>query len=434
MSVLTRGLASIRSFLGRNHGSVLPMFGLLILPLMGAVGAAVDYSRANSVKANLQGSLDSALIAGAKDGSSTWMQKALDMFNANVVPHGSVVSAPTFTQTSGGGYAGTAQATLSTAFFGLFGVSSLQISVSSAVSGPSDGDESCLLTLDHGQQLSHVSLTFGGAPNIVMAGCAIRSNTSMNCNGHSGGANASIAAGTVSSCSNPYGSARVVPDIYTPLADRITKVCGSSRAGLTWTANGNIPARPGLITITTSNNYTEYHVCGDLTLTGSGYLTGTGLTSDSVIVVENGGITLDNRAAIRTDRTTIVLTGNNNFPSSISYPNGNGNSASMILSPSRDPNNPWQGVSIYQDPSLTRNVDNTWGPSATFNADGVVYLPNSNMLMRGIAGSADYHCTKVVTNSLLTDGAVDFNFQQNRDGCTAIGMKQWTDVPVHLTQ
>jgi len=433
MLVLTRVVARFRSFLSRNDGSVLPMLALLTLPLMGAVGAAIDYSRANSVKANLQASLDSALVAGAKDGSANWTQKALDMFNANVVPKGSVVAAPSFTQTSGGGYAATVHATLNTDFFGVFGVSSLQISVSSAVSGPSDGDESCLLTLDHGQPLSHVSLTFGGAPNIVMAGRAIRSNTSMNCNGHSGGANASIAAGTVNSCSNPYGNARIVPDIYTPLADKITTVCGSLRVGLTWTAGG-VPVKPGLITVTTSNNYTEYHVCGDLTLTGSGYLTGSGLTSDSVIIVENGSITLDDKAAIKTDRTTIVLTGNNNFSSSINYPNGNGKSASMILEPSRDPANPWQGVAIYQDPKLTKNVDNTWGPSATFNADGVVYLPNSNTLMRGIAGSANYRCTKVVLNTLLTDGAVDFNFAQNKEGCTAIGMKQWTDIPIHLTQ
>src|SRR5262249_6124796 len=156
--------------------------------------------------------------------------------------------------------------------FNVFGVSSLQITASSAVSGPSQGDESCILTLDKGQPLSHVGFTFGGAPNIVMTGCAIRSNTSMNCNGHTSGANSSIAAGTVSTCSNPYSNARVVPDIYADLASKITTVCGSSRVGLTWTA-GSIPSGSGIVTVT-NGTYTEYHVCGDLTLTGSGYLTG----------------------------------------------------------------------------------------------------------------------------------------------------------------
>jgi predicted XRE-type DNA-binding protein len=48
------------------------------------MGAAVDYSRANSVKASLQAALDSAVLAGAKDGTSKWLTTASNTFNGNV--------------------------------------------------------------------------------------------------------------------------------------------------------------------------------------------------------------------------------------------------------------------------------------------------------------------------------------------------------------
>ena len=40
-------------YLQDRRGSVAPMFALAVIPVFGLVGAAVDYSRANSIKAGL---------------------------------------------------------------------------------------------------------------------------------------------------------------------------------------------------------------------------------------------------------------------------------------------------------------------------------------------------------------------------------------------
>ena len=48
-----------------ESGSVATVFALALLPITLAVGAAVDYSRANSVKSALQGALDAAVLAAA---------------------------------------------------------------------------------------------------------------------------------------------------------------------------------------------------------------------------------------------------------------------------------------------------------------------------------------------------------------------------------
>jgi Flp pilus assembly protein TadG len=50
-------------FTARRDGSVLPLFAILLVPLVALIGAAVDYSRANNVRTGLQGALDSALHA-----------------------------------------------------------------------------------------------------------------------------------------------------------------------------------------------------------------------------------------------------------------------------------------------------------------------------------------------------------------------------------
>jgi hypothetical protein len=179
----------------------------------------------------------------------------------------------------------------------------------------------------------------------------MRSNTSIDCTGHGSGAAATIAAGLVSRCSNPQQYAKVVADIYSPLASNITPQCGLLRLNTTWIV-GVLPI--GIKGPFSQNGYTVYHVCGDLTLSGSGYLLGDSAPgSDSVVIIENGSLTLANNASINTARTTIVLTGSNAYASSINFPKGAGKVASLALSPSMSNTNPWQGVSLYQNPSLT---------------------------------------------------------------------------------
>jgi hypothetical protein len=138
-----------------------------------------------------------------------------------------------------------------------------------------------------------------------------------------------------------------VPDIYAELAVNITKQC-SAWPGVTWVP-GTVPPSPKVVTLM-KPTHTEHHVCGDLTLSGSGDLTGGG--ADTVIVIENGRLILDGNASIQTSRVAFVLTGDNTKPSEIEFPNGNGHAASLTLSPSTGVNNPWRGVSVYQDPAL----------------------------------------------------------------------------------
>jgi Flp pilus assembly protein TadG len=82
--------------LARRDGSVVSTFALALVPLVGLVGAVVDYSRASNMRVSLQTTLDAALLAGARDGSTNWVNVATNVFQANVRAKGGTVATPVF--------------------------------------------------------------------------------------------------------------------------------------------------------------------------------------------------------------------------------------------------------------------------------------------------------------------------------------------------
>jgi len=171
-------------------------------------------------------------------------------------------------------------------------------------------------------------------------------------------------------------------------------------------------------------------VIGNLSVSGTGDLTGSAPATDVVIVIENGSLIVDDKATINTARTAIVFTGDNNWPAKIEFPYGAGKQATLSLSPPTSTSNPWQAVSLYLDPKLTKDVNNKWGPGAEFDADGLVYLGNSNVVTDGNTASANSKCTKFVMNNFVTNGSVRLDFTQQN--CKGMGLKQWDGILVHL--
>ena len=279
-------------------------------------------------------------------------------------------------------------------------------------------------------------MTFNGAPSVNLTGCSLQSNTSATCNGHNGGAFATYAVGTAGAgCSNPQSGANAVPDTYAELASNISRVC-SGLSSTTWAAGALLPILPGMMAVGRTG-YVEYHVCGDLTLSGTGDLNGPNPLIDMVIVVENGTITFANDASITAKRVTFVLTGANSSNHQIVFPNGNGHGATLSLTPSINSANPWHGIGIYQDPALTANIDMDWGPGATANVDGVMYFPKANVTMRGNAASNSSArgggCTKFVTGTFTTNGNVGLDFVQTSADCARLNVSQYT-APVRLAR
>src|SRR3954471_781211 len=104
------------------RGSVAPTFALAIIPVFGLTGAAVDYTRASSVRTSIQAALDTTALAMAKiapTASQSQLQTQTNAyFSANYSNfHGhNVTITPTYTTGSGSQLVITATARVDMAF------------------------------------------------------------------------------------------------------------------------------------------------------------------------------------------------------------------------------------------------------------------------------------------------------------------------------
>ena len=136
-----------------NRGNVAFVFAVSIVPLLFAVGAALDLIRANQAEAALQGAADAAaLAAGASDRTTDADTVAIATnyvrknFTARVIED---IKAMTITNNAAAGEL-TVQLTgeVQTTFFGLVGFPTFNVRVSSTASRASTGPLELVLALD----------------------------------------------------------------------------------------------------------------------------------------------------------------------------------------------------------------------------------------------------------------------------------------------
>ncbi|MFH1345587.1 MAG: TadE/TadG family type IV pilus assembly protein [Pseudomonadota bacterium] len=66
-SIASQVRHAVSRFPGANQGNIAVLFGFALLPILGFMGAAIDYSRANSARSSMQSALDSTALMLAKD-------------------------------------------------------------------------------------------------------------------------------------------------------------------------------------------------------------------------------------------------------------------------------------------------------------------------------------------------------------------------------
>jgi Flp pilus assembly protein TadG len=129
----------LRRFLKDRRGSVAPMFALAVIPVLGLTGAAIDYSRASSMKVSLQAALDATSLAMAKLAptvTSTQLQTQANayfqaLFNS---PEAKNVTITAAYSTSGGSQLTiTGSGSVDTTFMKVMGYQSLNVGSSSTV-------------------------------------------------------------------------------------------------------------------------------------------------------------------------------------------------------------------------------------------------------------------------------------------------------------
>jgi Flp pilus assembly protein TadG len=126
-------------FMKDRRGGVAPMFALAVIPVIGLTGAAIDYSRANSVRVGMQSAIDATALAMAKLAptlTQSQLQTQTNAYFQAMFTHPeakNIVITPSYTTTGGSQLTIAVSASMDTTFMNVMGYSSLNIGSTSTV-------------------------------------------------------------------------------------------------------------------------------------------------------------------------------------------------------------------------------------------------------------------------------------------------------------
>jgi len=155
----------LRHFLSDRRGSVVIVFALMVVVIVGLVGFSIDFSRGLDFKTKMQAALDAAVLAAVIERPDGRDAIARRFFEDNRESDIAAVSSLSFTSNRDGTYTGKATATLPTAFASLVNIPVLNIAVT-ATARPLAGEPPCINLLDpdkwYGLRLESSSNIKGG--------------------------------------------------------------------------------------------------------------------------------------------------------------------------------------------------------------------------------------------------------------------------------
>src|SRR5262249_16819678 len=153
--------------------NVAVIFGLALIPIVGAVGAGVDYSRANSTKSHMQAAADSAALFAATGSYSSDSQRitaGVNAFNVNYLAEFGTAS-PSGT-VANGTVTVTASASVPTTVLAVVGITTLSVNVTSVVHVGGSTPTACVLAL----QTSNDGIFVHGSSSLK-ANCGLYANS-----------------------------------------------------------------------------------------------------------------------------------------------------------------------------------------------------------------------------------------------------------------
>lgn len=200
----------------RNHaqgGNVATTFALMAIPILGIIGCSVDAIMVVDAKANVQATLDSAVLAGAAklaDGERVAIDAADDYYKSNMT---SLAASSASFRVEDGIVYGTASGNYKTGLLSVFGISSISIN---ADSGARDGG---------------TTSSFKGAEIAIV----------VDVSGSMASSIPSLRAATTKILDTVYGTSNTKPDLWVsiiPFSGRVNV----TNYGAAWFNPGQVPA------------------------------------------------------------------------------------------------------------------------------------------------------------------------------------------------
>lgn|GEM_PF-911527 len=156
------------ALLQNKNGNVAISFALVLVPMLLAVGASIDYVRAYNVQAKMQGDLDAALLAAIKEVDTleedkiqkkveTWFAAQTDLDSSRYSLSGSKIKISKTNKS----IQAVATANVATTFMRIADIDAVDVSVASSVAGPATSFMNVYVVLDKSASMLLAATTAG---------------------------------------------------------------------------------------------------------------------------------------------------------------------------------------------------------------------------------------------------------------------------------
>jgi Flp pilus assembly protein TadG len=371
----------IAEFFRAKAGNVAVIFAVAVVPIIGAIGTAVDYSRASDVKSHLQAAIDAAVLAGGTQPLAQQVSTANAVFNGNYNGALGTTATTSFVQNSNGSLSGTASASVNASFLGVFGVSSLAVNATSTASpGAQAKANVCILLVNPS---AAPSLTVNSGAQINAPNCEIdvlsTQNPAAMFNASLNVQSICIAGSTIvkNGGANPPAVTNCAA-ISDPFAGKLPSVSVGA-------CNFNNQTYPPNNATSVTLNPGVY--CGSTNFNGSGTLT----LNPGLYIIENGSMTFNSGWTVTGTGVTFYLvdqnatiTFNGGVNANLSAPTSGTYANSLMFEPS--------GLSTSNLP-----INGSSGDSYT----GLIYLPSREVTIISVSNMTTNTVTMVFSTLTL---------------------------------
>mgnify|MGYP000848169113 FL=1 len=358
-----------------RSGNIAIIAALGAIPLVLAIGIAIDYSRTSSAKSDLQEAVDAAVLAGARDGTSSWTTVAAKMLSSSVKTKDFTVASSSFTTDASGNYVGTAAGSIKTTFASVVSVQSISIGATATVAVKAASDKACILLLNTS---ASPGLLLNSGAIINAPNCQVHIKSTGN---PAATFNASTTLSTKKIClagTNVLDNGGTHPNltkgcttVSDPFAGTLPTPSSSTCTYSNYNVNSSTTLSPGVY-------------CGWTNFNGSPTVT----LSAGVYVIKGGGWNFSG---------TLTGTGVTFYFPDTSYIQFNGTSKLNLTAPT---SGTYSGLLMYEASGLSQSSF-TMNATAGANLTGLIYLPKRGLTLNSGASVTSNNLTMVLDTLIV---------------------------------
>jgi Flp pilus assembly protein TadG len=412
MTVLAKLRSGLHDLRADQAGNVAVIFTLALLPIMSSVGAAVDYSHANSIKTAMQGAVDATALMMVKTAGTlsdtVLTQQANDKFKA-LFNRPETVGVQISAQYDAQSRMVTVSSTgsMKTDFLRVMGFSSVDISARAVAVSVGDG-LGCVLALN---KTASGAITAQGSTTINLNGCSIFDNSN-SATAMTVGGSAKVSALSVGVVGGITGGAGITTTqgIATGILlndDPYAKV--------------SVPFFSGCDKHNFSSHVTETInpgvYCGGMKLNAGAVVT----LNPGIYFLDQGDLSVSASATLKGTGVTLIFTSSTMTNWATATISGG---ATINLTPPST--GPTAGLVMFGDRNIPVGTSFKFNGGASQYLGGAIYFPTGAVTYAGGAGT-NTSCTQIIGDTVIFTGNSDLAIN-----CSGYGTKAFGPAGVRL--